>query len=454
MSRGIVMETGPKYAIVMTPDGQFRKVPTGRKLQIGEEFSFSERRRYAHPRKLHSFSIGAAAILLLLFVPFLLGRIGQGPEVVAYLTMDVNPSIELGVTEDEHVVELRAINDDGADVTEGLAYKGLPLDQVAEEIMDRIGAGTYLNSGEGDVIITSVMIAEPDVAEYENLVTEHMDAAVRKSLKKLTDEGRSLKVEVTKIKAPKEIREEAEHDGLSAGKLAFYLIAKELGYNVTLQELKTQSIHQTAKPWGGVKAVINEQTKPAVSSAKDDDSNKAEDKKVSQTTESAINAEQKKELREQLKELLKKEKENRSKDDDNNKHRDDDDKKGSSSSKKNNESADNKNIKKSSGSSSIPAQSKLQKGSDNRKDDSVREGDDDDNGDRGRGDDSGGDDDRNKDRDDDHKGGREEGNSSSDGRHNGVFDDDDKKQDDKIKKNSDIKKDDNRNKDRVHTKRE
>ncbi|SFS48615.1 anti-sigma factor domain-containing protein [Paenibacillus sp. BC26] len=489
MSRGIVMETGHKYVILLMPDGQFRKVPTGRKPQVGEEFSFTEQRRFAQPRKLYSFSAGAAAILLLLFVPFLLNHMNQGPQVVAYLTMDVNPSIELGITEDEHVEELRAINNDGVDVTKGLAYKGLTLEQVTEAIMDRISAGPYLNSGEGDVIITSVLVANPAVSEYENTVTTHMDAAVRKSLSK-TDKGRNLKVEVTTLSAPKEIRDEAKQDGLSAGKLAFYLMAKKQGHKVSIEQLKTQSIHKTAKPWGGVKAVINDNNKPAPSVTKNgqeqgDTAKKPEEPTTAQPKQTW--EQQKEQQREQLRELLKKEQEKREKkkDDrrgnhsgsDNNKSgsKDNkgqanlgigkvisadtkkDDNKGSNKGNakdniKGNGKDDNKFINRgwnrgnhsSGGGIGAPTQNSPQKGNVIRKDDETR--DNSHNDDDGKNDNKQNVDDRkNEDRSNDQKGGQGEVKNTSDGRHNGVLEDD-KKQDDR--KSNSTSKNNTRNNDR------
>ncbi|MBM7566870.1 anti-sigma factor domain-containing protein [Paenibacillus sacheonensis] len=256
MSRGIVMETGSKHVIVMMPDGQFRKVRTALKPEIGEEFTFSEQRRMQRPRKLYSFSAGAAAIVLVLFAPLLAQQFSKPSSVVAYLTMDVNPSIELGINKDEQVEELRPINVDGEKVTKDLKYKGLPLQTVTEAIMDRISAGPYLNSGEGDVVITSVAVQDVMKPAEEINLTAHMDSAVRKSLAK-TDKGRKLQVEVTTLSAPKEVREEAKREGVSSGKMAFYLMAKEQGYRISIDNLKKESIHQAAKKMGGVAAIMN-----------------------------------------------------------------------------------------------------------------------------------------------------------------------------------------------------
>ncbi|SFJ00925.1 Anti-sigma factor N-terminus [Paenibacillus sp. UNC496MF] len=280
MSRGIVMETGSTHVIVLMPDGQFRKVRTALKPQVGDEITFAEQRRLRRPRKLYSFSVGAAAIMLMLFIPLFVQHVSKQPDVVAYLTMDVNPSIELGINKDERVESLRAINADGADVTKGLAYKGRPLPEVTEAIMDRISAGPYLNSGEGDVVITSVAVGGAVKPAEEIGLTSHMDEAVRKSLAK-TEKGRQLKIEVTTLSAPQDVRDEATKIGLSSGKMAFYLMAKNQGYRVTIKELKQESLHQAAKPMGGVAAVMG----AGKDAKKNDDAKKPDPSATKQQTE-------------------------------------------------------------------------------------------------------------------------------------------------------------------------
>ncbi|QHW33298.1 anti-sigma factor domain-containing protein [Paenibacillus rhizovicinus] len=276
MSRGIVMETGSKHVIVLMPDGQFRKVRTALKPGIGEEFTFSEQRRMQRTRKLYSFSVGAAAIMLLLFVPVIAQHFSHPSSVVAYLTMDVNPSIELGIDKNERVEELRPINTDGEDVTKGLKFKGQSLQTVTEAIMDRISAGPYLNSGEGDVVITSVAVGAQVKPAEEVSLTSHMDDAVRKSLSK-TEKGRQLAIEVTTVSAPEGIRDEAKRAGISSGKMAFYLMAKEQGYRISIKDLKQESIHQAAKPMGGVAAVMkNQESSAKVSKPAGTDPNKAQ----------------------------------------------------------------------------------------------------------------------------------------------------------------------------------
>ena len=51
---------------------------------------------------------------MLLCLPYFVKDRPVDSEVVAYLTMDINPSIELGINKEEQVEELHAINKDGA----------------------------------------------------------------------------------------------------------------------------------------------------------------------------------------------------------------------------------------------------------------------------------------------------------------------------------------------------
>lgn len=295
MSCGIVIENGKRHVIVMMPDGQFRKVPTNKQPKIGEEITFSERARLRRPRALYSIGVAAAAVMLLLFIPFLVKEKPADSQVVAYLTMDINPSIELGVNKDEQVEELHAINKDGEAVTANLTYKGLPVEQVAEAIMDRVNAGRYIKNGEGDIVITSVLVAEDQVPAYEKDLQVHVDAAVRKALAK-TDNAENQHVKVTTLSVPKEVWEAAKAAGISSGKMSFYLLAKSQGHHITIDELKTHSIHQLAEAWGGVQTVIHD------SKSDDSDMGKKEDKKEEQKEL------KKDDLKEEVKEEIKKEK--------------------------------------------------------------------------------------------------------------------------------------------------
>src|SRR6478736_2847585 len=101
MNRGIVMGIEKRHSIVLTPDGEFRRVPSKTGVSVGDEIQLDVTSRIRKPKMLYSMGFGAAAVVLLLFVPLFMSLRTPESPVVAYLTMDINPSIEIGVDDQE-----------------------------------------------------------------------------------------------------------------------------------------------------------------------------------------------------------------------------------------------------------------------------------------------------------------------------------------------------------------
>lgn len=257
MKRGVVMSIHKQHAVVMTADGQFLQAPIQGKPQIGEEIAFEE--EYKKPRTFkpyYRFS-SAAAIVLLLFVPFLFFMLRDAHPVVAYVSMDINPSVELGVDENEKVRELRALNEDGGLIIKGLDYKGVNVETVAASILERAKGSHYLDTPNKDIFIASVLIDDNPALkiDFENILTGKVDQKLRDVLTKLAAEAASANI--TTLSVPNEVREEAAANGISSGKMAVYLMAKDEGYKLELEQLKQQSIDKVTEPIGGVKTIVD-----------------------------------------------------------------------------------------------------------------------------------------------------------------------------------------------------
>ncbi|WP_424475051.1 anti-sigma-I factor RsgI family protein [Oceanobacillus kimchii] len=139
MKKGIVMERHRKYTILMTKDGSFVK---GRVLsnqsEIGEEVVFRPignrqvmlRKQRGIPWKV---SLLAAAILLVVLPMYFLSN---GEKTFAYVTVDINPSIEMQVDDQFEVQRIEAINDDGEEIIKALnEYEHHSIEEVIREII-------------------------------------------------------------------------------------------------------------------------------------------------------------------------------------------------------------------------------------------------------------------------------------------------------------------------------
>lgn len=262
MHRGVVLDMTDSELVLLTPDGQFRKIPrTGRTCQVGEEILFS-----APPSLLKrpwlSAMLALTAAVVFCFVLFssLSGSLEGAKPIVAYVTLDINPSVEFGIDIEGAVRVARGLNTDGAGLLEGLTMQGIPLAAATEQLMAKVEEQGYLSGMEGDVIISSTKAYEKADIDEESL-GQIVQTTVAKHIETKHPEIAS-NVQVAAFVTPPTIREEAISQGVSAGKYAVYLSAKDNGNDVQLDKLKNESVHTIAKAAGGWSQLLNSENLP------------------------------------------------------------------------------------------------------------------------------------------------------------------------------------------------
>ncbi|WP_169086310.1 anti-sigma factor domain-containing protein [Paenibacillus sp. PL91] len=291
MKRGVVMSIHKQHAVVMTADGQFLQAPIQGKTEIGEEITFEEEYRKPRTFKAAYWYTSAAAIMLLVFLPFLLMMQQDKNPVVAYVSMDINPSVELGVDKNDKVRELSALNEDGRLIIEGLEYEGVNVETVAASILERAKGSHYLDTPNKNIFITSMLLDDNSALklDYEQILTGKVDRTLRNLLKQLAAEAASANI--TTLSVPNEVREEAAANGISSGKMAVYLMAKDEGYTIEMEQLKQNSIDKATESLGGLKTIVDnaeglnkEKLKELVAREKEE---KAKQQKADQNTNTA-----------------------------------------------------------------------------------------------------------------------------------------------------------------------
>ncbi len=89
------------------------------------------------------YKYAAVCAVMLVFV-FGLGSYSVFNTAVSYISIDVNPSIELALNRFDHVVEAAAYNDDGAAVLNGLDLKGKSYTEAIDILMEKQEFVSYL----------------------------------------------------------------------------------------------------------------------------------------------------------------------------------------------------------------------------------------------------------------------------------------------------------------------
>jgi hypothetical protein len=215
MRKGVILEINELYLTLLTPEGEFLRA---RKLQqdyqVGEEIHFFPESETVKRKKfdvsvltsLKARSIMLAAALMLVMAAIL--PVYQDGQVYAYMSIDVNPSIELAVNDDLKVLQMKGYNPEGKEIiTEIEGWKKKDAALVAEMILDKIEAQGYFNN-KNEVVIATV-----HNTKARKSVDQKLEQKIAEIKKTTTDEDLNLKL----MEATNEDREKAVKQGVTTG---------------------------------------------------------------------------------------------------------------------------------------------------------------------------------------------------------------------------------------------
>ncbi len=236
------MDVNDEYITMLTPDGEFVKAKaTKASYDIGEEvpfFPLNERVRSNTSNKpffqvkkwRYALASSVVAILLLsLFIPF-----SQSDEVYAYMSIDINPSFEVGLDEELRVISLEALNEEAKKLLESIPnWKNNTLDSIADKIILKSRDNGYLEEGK-QVLITTVVTDTHDI---------EVDQSLQKGINEIKEEYEKEQIAVTSVTSTAETRKAAKDKGISTGKL----LIQENKLPKPVQEKKTQPVKSEKK---------------------------------------------------------------------------------------------------------------------------------------------------------------------------------------------------------------
>ncbi|NPV44452.1 MAG: hypothetical protein HPY70_10845 [Firmicutes bacterium] len=206
--KGIVIDVKDRYVYLATRDGQFvKRIYNGPPPLIGTEIEIKEDIKVI-PWKIMAT---AAAVLVMAFSSLIyLYKIPT-----AYMAIDINPGIQLGVSPIKNIVKAEALNEDGQILLNHTHLIGLKVEKGLEEIIVKAIDTGYINETKTNVIQITVVktgLATIDPREVEKPVVKEL-------------EERNLDGYVKVRKAEKTDLAEAEKQNIQ---LNAYMIKKEL----------------------------------------------------------------------------------------------------------------------------------------------------------------------------------------------------------------------------------
>ncbi|OQP00304.1 hypothetical protein B1689_09730 [Geobacillus sp. 44C] len=207
MKKGIVLELDEEFVTLLTTEGEFIQVKKDGDYEIGEEIEAQVIKRPIVRRRSFRYVITSLVAAVVLLVTTLFHF--PSNEVYAYMSIDINPSIEVGVDEQLKVLKLKAYNEEGKRIVSQLSHwKKKEFVDITMEIIELSMQKGYLQEG-GQVLITTVE-RKHRAASSRELSTE---------LKKIQHSYQQKNIIVKTEESTMEVRNKAVKKGVTTGKL-------------------------------------------------------------------------------------------------------------------------------------------------------------------------------------------------------------------------------------------
>ncbi|MBM7693102.1 hypothetical protein JOC77_002541 [Peribacillus deserti] len=237
--KGIILDVGSDFITLLTPDGQYLKAQKQQKEYfIGEEVSFIPASSPDTKKKNKGISAffrrnsvlltsAAAFLLMLSLLPMLFSD-----KASAYMTIDINPSLELGLNDELQVIDIEGLNKEGKIILKKITnWKKESVGLVTNKIIEESKRTGYLAKQEEIVVSTVIMKDEK----------REMDSKLDNALNSSQIKQHNPDAKFTVVKASLSDREKAIEKGISTGKY------------VKSQEQKEKKTKRLIKPVDSVK---------------------------------------------------------------------------------------------------------------------------------------------------------------------------------------------------------
>ncbi|MFE4239186.1 anti-sigma factor domain-containing protein [Peribacillus butanolivorans] len=213
MKKGVILSINKRFVTLLTPEGEFLKTKRQeRTYEVGEEITFSPVKSkvtlsfssfHLSFKKKAVLSIASALLILFAILPSY-----SSEHVSAYMTIDVNPSIELELNDHLEVLKLTGLNEDGKLVIDQLKnWKGKEIKTVTNRIVETTKQLGYLKGNKQIVVSTTLLDKD-----------KKLDKNLKEEIKKISEQENVSQTKMKVIKATKTDRKQARKQGISTGK--------------------------------------------------------------------------------------------------------------------------------------------------------------------------------------------------------------------------------------------
>jgi len=253
--KGVVMELNRNCAVVLDENGSFKKINIrGKDLEVGQEVQLDRYKTFISANHYKTLGFVAALLIMVLASSFPV-YFNNNFTASAYVTIDINPSMELVLNSKGKILDVTALNDEAQEVLKVLNLKNQSLENAIASIAEEAEKMGYVQEDNPEIFVTTVL----KNTKAEEKVIEGISNAIHK-----LENNPNTKAALSVLEGKLEERQEAAKNNISVGKYISLKRLQEKNIEVTLEEIKNKGI-------GGVLKEAGEKAKEAIIEQDSDD---------------------------------------------------------------------------------------------------------------------------------------------------------------------------------------
>ena len=228
MKRGIVFEIHQSRATILKADGEFLSVPASEEWKPGDIVLLKEPRL---KKFMSSYKLLATAAVFVLVV--LAGFFGSNLYFTktALISLDVNPSIEIGINRFGRIISVDAKNDEGEAILESLKIKNQDYADAIPDLLEQEELASYFEQ-ESYVYLT---VQADDVSMKQQLLNQ-----MERYKADIQSHHDQIIVEYSSVESG--MVEQAHAHGVTAGKYKMLLELAKLDSEFEFSEYSHHSV--------------------------------------------------------------------------------------------------------------------------------------------------------------------------------------------------------------------
>ena len=241
---------------------------TSTKKYLFEKVYFKEKKHRSPLRKFAAAAVCSLAVFIgggswLFFTP------------TAFISVDVNPSLELGINRFDRIVSVIGYNEDGRALVQDLHIKYMDYTDALETLIEDQNMEVYL-ADNADVVLT----VAGDNAAKSSEILDNVESCMSQHQNVYCHSGNSEEVH------------HAHDAGLSFGKYQAWQVLQDLDPDITLEEVQDMTmseIRDLIRKYSQEKSQDNDQSSEAgnIQGAQDPDTGRESEENSSDNTEEA-----------------------------------------------------------------------------------------------------------------------------------------------------------------------